>query len=406
MTDIPTALINAVKEQRTVLFLGAGASRNARHPTDDQIPQGDDLRDLISDEFLGGELKQKSLNVVADMAVSETGLDGFQTYIRELFMSFEPADFHLLIPKFRWRGIVTTNFDLIIERAYKNAQDPRQSLVKTVKDGDRFDTRFNKEINPVAFYKLHGCIDFCSDSEIPLILGTEQYARYEKNRIRFYNRFRDLGYEYPIIFMGYSISDSHIGRILFDLTDSSIKRPPFYLISPDVTDIEMRYWAKHNVFAVKATFEHFLSTIDQAIPDLARSLPIKIGNGELSIRKHYCTAQAVEPFSVASYLATDVTHVHSGLTAPRQDPGEFYHGYDEGWGCILQDLDVYRSFSDSVLVDAILLSDENRRVPELFMLKGPQGAMARVSRLNASLGKRALRIKSLYYISTVQLACA
>ena len=135
----------------------------------------------------------------------------------------------------------------------------------------------------------------------------------------------------------------------------------------------MRYWAKYNVFAVKATFEHFLSTIDQAIPDLARALPLKIGNGDLSIRKHYCTAQAIESPSVASYLATDVTHVHSGLTAPRQDPREFYRGYDDGWGCILQDLDVYRSFSDSVLVDAILLSDENRRTTELFMLKGPGG---------------------------------
>ena len=373
MTDIPPTLIDAVKEQRAVLFLGAGASRNAKHPTDYQIPQGDDLRDLICDKFLGGELKQKPLNAVADMAVSETGLDAFQTYIRELFMPFNPADFHMLMPKFRWRAIVTTNLDLIVERAYMNAQDPRQNLVKTVKDGDKFDAKLSKEINPVAFYKLHGCIDFCSDLEIPFILGSEQYARYEKNRTRFYNRFRDLGYEYPIIFMGYSISDPHIGKLLFDLTDPNIKRPPFYLISPDISTIEMRYWASHKVFAVKATFEHFLSTIDQAIPDIARALPLKMGGGELSIRKHYCNAQVTEPPSVASYLATDATHVHSGLTAPKQDPGEFYRGYDGGWGCILQDLDVSRSFSDSVLVDTILLSNENRRTTELFMLKGPGG---------------------------------
>ena len=32
-----------------------------------------------------------------------------------------------------------------------------------------------------------------------------------------------------------------------------------------------------------------------------------------------------------------------------------------------------RSFSDSVLVDAVLLEKENRRPADLFMLKGPGG---------------------------------
>lgn len=373
MVDIPPALIDAIKEQRAVLFLGAGASRHAKHPQGDQIPQGDRLRDLICDKLLGGKLKERPLTAVAALAANEAGLAAFQQYIHDLFMPFEPADFHLLMPQFRWRAIATTNVDLIVERAYANAPARRQNLVKTVKDGDNFDTRLNRETDPVGFYKLHGCIDYYADSSIPLVLGNEQYASYEMNRQRFYGRFRDLGYEYPVIFAGYSISDPHIQRILFDLTDPSIGRPPFYLVSPGITDVEARYWASHRVFAVDTTFEDFLRTIDQAIPVVARALPVGIGGGELSIRKHYRVAQATEPSFVGSYLVTDATHVHSGLVAPRQDPGEFYRGYDKGWGCILQNLDARRSFSDSVLVDAILLSEENRRTAELFMLKGPAG---------------------------------
>ncbi len=307
------------------------------------------------------------------MAVSETSLIEFQAYIRELFYPFKPAEFHSLIPNFQWRAIVTTNYDLIIERAYKQTDNPRQKLVKTVKDGDEFDKRLRKETNPVPFYKLHGCIDSCSDMEIPLILGNEQYARHDKNRTRFYGRFKDLGYEYPIVFMGYSLSDLHIEQILFDLTDPDISRPSYYIVSPELSNIETRYWARHKVIAVNASFEHFLKTIDQAIPDLAKALPHQLNSGELSIRKHYSSTQLTEPSFVKSYLVTDVTHVHSGLTALKQDPGEFYRGYDDGWGCILQDLDVPRSHTDSVLVDAVLLSDENRRITELFMLKGPGG---------------------------------
>jgi hypothetical protein len=39
MIEVPPTLIDAVKEQRAVLFLGAGASRGAKHPQSDQIPQ-------------------------------------------------------------------------------------------------------------------------------------------------------------------------------------------------------------------------------------------------------------------------------------------------------------------------------------------------------------------------------
>ena len=373
MINIPPSLIDAIKEQRAVLFLGAGASRNANHPRGDQIPQGDTLRDLICDKFLGTELKHRPLNVVAGVADSEAGRTVFQSYIRDLFLPFEPADFHLLIPKFRWRAIATTNFDLIIEKAYAISQGRLQNLVKTVKDGDSFDTRLNKESDPVGFYKLHGCIDHYTDSDIPLVLSKEQYVNYEANRTRFYGRFCDLGFEYPIIFAGYSISDPHIQRILFNLTDPSIRRPPFYLVSPGIADAEVRHWAAHKVFVVDATFEDFLRTVDHNVPAEARTLPVRFGGGELSIRKHYRLAQATESSLLASYIETDATHVHSGLVMTQQDPKEFYHGYDNGWGCILQELDAPRSFTDSVLVDAVLLSEENRRTAELFMLKGPGG---------------------------------
>ena len=373
MIHIPPVLIDAIKEERAVLFLGAGASKQGEHPEGKQIPHGDKLRDLICDKFLGGALKQKPLPAVAAMAASEASLFSFQEYIRELFLPFEPADFHLLIPKFRWRAIATTNFDLIIEKAYENVREPLQNLVKVVKDGDGFDKRLQKEIDPVGFFKLHGCIDSYTDSETPLILGTEQYASYSKNRTRLYSRFRDLGFECPVIFVGYSISDPHIQNILFDLTDSTIKRPPFYLVLPRIDAIETRHWARNNVDTIEATFEDFLGAIDQSILPLARAFPAGLGGGELTIRKYYLSADPPEPAFLAKYLALNVTHIHSGLSATFQDPREFYRGYDNGWGCITQKLDADRSITDSVLVDAVLLEKEERRPAELFMLKGPGG---------------------------------
>ena len=86
MVDIAPTLVDAIKEQRAVLFLGAGASRHAKHPQGDQIPQGDRLRDLICDKFLGGKLKERPLNAVAAWAANEAGLAAFQKYIHALWL--------------------------------------------------------------------------------------------------------------------------------------------------------------------------------------------------------------------------------------------------------------------------------------------------------------------------------
>jgi hypothetical protein len=133
--NLPPALVTAIQEQRAILFLGAGASFDAKHPKKLRIPLGDDLRDKICDQFLGGALKNRPLAAVAAMAGNEVGLTHFQKYIRDLFKDFGPSDTHMLIPTFRWRAIVTTNFDLIIERAYEKSRASIQHVVKSWKDG-------------------------------------------------------------------------------------------------------------------------------------------------------------------------------------------------------------------------------------------------------------------------------
>lgn len=373
MAAIPPVLLDAVRGQRAVLFLGAGASRKANHPKGLHIPQGNQLRELICDKFLSEDLKEHSLSHVAAMAASEAGLIPFQEFIRDLFLPFEPADYHLLIPRFRWRAIATTNFDLIIERAYEKSTEPLQDLVKTVKDGDKLEERLSKETDPIEFYKLHGCVDHFRDTEIPLTIGDEQYASYDENRKQIYDRFRERGENFPVIFVGYSISDPHIQRILFDLTDEKFPRQPFYRLSLRTNEYEERYWTQHRVFTIVSSFEDFLYTLNNEISPISRKLPIGSGGGTLSIRKFYLRPRPYEPPAIEKYLTTCAEHVHSELSSAWQDPRAFYRGYDDGWGSIVQNLDARRTFADSVLVDAVLLEEEERQLAELFMLKGPGG---------------------------------
>ena len=370
--DIPAVLVEAVRQQRAVLFFGSGANFGASHPRNDKIALGDALRDRICDKFFAGAMKGKLLTAVSAMAANDAGLVDFQRFIHDQFEAFGPATYHALLPKFHWRAIATTNYDMIIEHAYNAKVKPLQNLVPTVKDVDQLDHRLHLTTNPLPYFKLHGSIDHYTDTAIPLILSNEQYAGYEDNRKRLWGRVRDLAFEYPVVFVGYSISDPHVQRILFDLT-AKTGRPMFYSVSPDLEDPEVRYWASHRVTCLKGTFEEFLSGLDAAIPALARALPAGLGGGSQSIRSHYRIASATESTNLIAYLEKDASHVFSAMTAKPQDPREFYRGNDEGWGCIQQNLDAKRTVSDSVLVDAVLSTEDPLRHTELFMLKGPAG---------------------------------
>lgn len=374
--DIPHNLLHAIESQSAVLFLGAGASVGARHPQGTKIPSGDKLRDLLSDRFLGGALKDRSLASVAEFCVSESSLISVQSFIRDTFKDFEPAEFHNLIPTFGWHGIVGTNYDLIIERAYEQVgKTSVQDLVPFLKNGQSVEAEMKKHAKGVQYLKVHGCLSAYTDAEIPFILATEQYVKYATNRTRLFERLRDWGTEFPIVFCGYSIGDPNIQNILFDLFNLERKRPTYYVVSRNPSDIEERYWASHRIVALRGTFEDFLRTLNDKITPISRSfLAAGVGGGETSIRRHFTKPGVQESDRLKLFLSNDVDHVRRDMAAETVDPKEFYKGYGDGWGPIAQGLDIARSVTDSLVIEAILADERDRtQSVELFVLKGPGG---------------------------------
>jgi hypothetical protein len=262
---------------------------------------------------------------------------------------------------------------LIIERSYASAER-LQELVPFVKNGQNVETAMKKAVNGIQYLKLHGCIDHYMDRDIPFILNSEQYARYFKNRTRMLDRFRDWGTEFPIIFCGYSMSDPHFQSILFDLFDMQQQRQMYYVVDPEIDPIEERYLASQRITPIRTTLKEFLVLLDAAISTISRSLPKSIGGGTSTLRRHYKVANAPESDALFQFLSDDVEHIRRGLPVAAVDPKDFYRGLDNGWGGIGQVLDVSRSITDSLVVDAILASDNERPTKvDLYAVKGPAG---------------------------------
>lgn len=162
--EIPSSLIDQIREAQVILFLGSGASIGAVHPENKHIPDGQALSDLIAMRFLGKEFVGRPLAQISELAISETDLFLVQDYIASLFKDFYPARFHNLIPKFAWRAIATTNYDLIVERAYDEVQDKLQRLVVFKRNGERVEQKLTGSVD-LLYLKLHGSITDTNDRD-------------------------------------------------------------------------------------------------------------------------------------------------------------------------------------------------------------------------------------------------
>ena len=84
--ELPASLLEEVRSGRVVLFLGAGASRDATPAAGHPSPLGGDLARLLAARLLGDDYKDDELSLIADLAASESSLGEVQDYIRELLM--------------------------------------------------------------------------------------------------------------------------------------------------------------------------------------------------------------------------------------------------------------------------------------------------------------------------------
>jgi cold shock CspA family protein len=369
--QIPTLLADSVKNKRAILFLGAGASKEARNAANQTPPDADQLRDILAERFFGQPMKTRDVMAVAEMAIASSG--GAPLVFNEVgkaFEGFRPSKAHKLISAFNWRAIATTNYDLLVEKAYSDSPQRLQTLVPFVKDDQPIEERLQAAVYPVSYLKLHGCLDHILDPDIPLILSRETYASYSNNRTRLFDRLKDYARESAVIFVGYRLDDPHVRDLIYSI--QSNRRPRWYIVTPDAEDYDINFWGTKNVEVLKIRFGEFMQALDAAVPPLWRALPAVTDVADFPVRKFF-TTNAQESTLLRVSLTTDLTFIHTGMPYADQLPQRFYEGYDTGWGGIIRRFDVPRKVEEDLLYK-VLLENENPPGPLVFILRGPGGA--------------------------------
>ena len=369
---LPSGLLEDIKSGRVLLFLGAGASAGALDDQGGGPPLGEDLRNRIVDKFLSPSFRKRSLAVAAELAISERDLNEVQEFVASQFKKLKPADFHEELTTFKWRAIATTNYDQVLEKAYhSNSSRAAQSPVVILSNEDRVDEKIRSD-DHVAILKLHGCVTVTQRKDLPLILTVEQYVTHKHNRDYVFQRFEGWAREYPVVFVGTRLEDSNIREILLRLTNSRLSRPRYFLVSPDLSDVEIRFWEGNRVTGLPGTLQEFVGELTTQVPEAVRPLITRVPSSD-PIRRKFVGDVDVPP-NVEALLRTDVEYVHAGMPSGDGEPSAFYRGFGLGWYPIREGLDVRRRLTDTLLTDVIARPDEDRpSVSDFYVVKAAAG---------------------------------
>lgn len=369
--DIPAPLKAAVETGAAVLMLGSGASLAARDSEGRRPPKTDELAKLLCDKFLSSDYEKHPLMQVADYSISESSLFGVQDFIRELFRSFQPSPSHAVLPTFRWRAIVTTNYDCLIEDAYAAHSNPAQKVVPLFKNTDRWDDVV-RDPDCVPLLKLHGCITKTHEEQCPLILSTEQYITYNLGRSRLFRLFQELAAERTFLYIGFSNTDPDIRSLVHQLDAEKVGRPRSFLITPSVDSIAERYWSPRQITAISGTLEDAVSALDSTIGKTFRGLRKTTSTGPLAISERFASASLTLSDTSEKAMSFDLEYVKAIKPDSPCDPQKFYSGVSQTWAPIVESLDVRRRLHDTLLGDYFL--DDDHTEFRFIVVKAHAGA--------------------------------
>ena len=142
------------------------------------------------------------------IALIEDGISPFKIAISENFKKISNQEFKLkdeieLINKMAIRnvsGIITTNYDTFLENIFKDYKVyvGQEELI------------FSELHGSGEIYKIHGCVE----QPQSIVITSDDYDKFMKKSPYLVAKILTIFLEYPIIFLGYSISDKNIYNIL------------------------------------------------------------------------------------------------------------------------------------------------------------------------------------------------
>lgn len=213
---VPDRLIRSVRDRKCILFVGSGLSSLAGYPTWAQL-----IDRLVAEAKRSPRARLEGLEateargdylMLAEFARETLGAYEYTQLLKEeLGRPVEPATAHKLIAATDYRGIITTNYDRLLETTTTQVRNWAPNTFTSEYISAMGSALFNPEM---FIYKLHG--DVMSPATI--VLSSRDYDRLILMNPHVRSFLFGAVLNHTLLFVGYSLRDPDFNLILRELT--------------------------------------------------------------------------------------------------------------------------------------------------------------------------------------------
>ena len=203
-------LCRQLNPEETILLFGAGSS----------IPSGGllgaDLALEIAKNFNLNNAELLSLQEISTVVEKKYSRQELINFLRSIINPLNPSGSLLNIPLYPWKAIYTTNYDTLIEQAYRHKK--KELTVYR----SNFDFTLRESTVGTKLFKLHGSIeqDISDGHKSRMILSAEDYDLTDQYREQLFDNFRIQSSSSHMLIIGQSLSDPDLKLII----DEALRR--------------------------------------------------------------------------------------------------------------------------------------------------------------------------------------
>ncbi len=375
--DYLAQISEKIQKGRVVLFLGAGASVAAG------ALQQNELVEEIKKKFPKLDPQLTSLINVCEDFIETRGYDikDLEEFITEKLRALKPSPAHILMTKFKWPAIFTTNFDDLIETAYRISDNNAQvcSIVSYPNKSPMTDP------SKVFVYKLMGTISTRIDNK--MVLCRSDFMKMIPKRAEYLAHLEDYVMDGTILFIGYSGTDRIVTDLIDEVKDKiGYNRLPWSFVllkNPHLSEKDKYRFERHKMIAVNCSFEDFFEKITQSTSQTVIRHEIKPRGEKICVegKEIYLSTRELEMYQDYFEIPYDAL-----TNAKPKSKDDFFKGSINDFGAYAASFDFKRDIylkpeqnGNKIIKPTIIakvLSELQKREPEenkVLAIVGPPG---------------------------------
>ncbi len=355
----------SIYKSDTILFLGAGAS-----VTNKQF-LGNDIIEYYEDK-LGVDLKAKDLVEFVDLlsAIPNFNRNDLDNYVLKLISGIEVSAVHKSIASIQWREIITTNYDLLVERAFdeQSLKSSRACKIRPVRCKEEY-AGYNTA-SEIKYVKLNGCAS--DNSKYHFVLSTKDFNDSKKYYRTIFSSLENLSPSINFLSIGFSFSDG-LSNYLIEKFDSYNYRNKkwMYSIDPFVNNFRLPYYTEKKICIIKIFPEEFFKLYQNWVETKAVTLVKRKNISYTNSNNNHLIIPAKLTLSLGENLTqlADSNAIHSIIQK------EFYKGNRPTYDVIRRNYDIFKSseVKKATLEIEKILNQTNERIIPILFLEGHFG---------------------------------